>query len=219
MGPRMDICETSGLPIPMVPRLHLRKDYIKRNLRVWITQKCNGLVGAETVLTSWSLKLPHFMGVSIGPRMEICETSGLQIPMVPRLHLRNGYIKRNLRVWRTQKCNALVGAETVLTSAEPQTTPFHGDQYTAKNGNMLNFGVANLHATAFASKEWLYYKLRVWRAQKCNMLVGSVTVLTSAELQTTPFHRGQYRAKNGNMRKFGLTNPHGTAFAPKQWLY
>ena len=26
-------------------------------------------------------------------------------------------------------------------------------------------------------------------------------------------------AQNGNMRKFGPTNPNGTAFAPKQWLY
>ena len=30
---------------------------------------------------------------------------------------------------------------------------------------------------------------------------------------------GQYRAQNVNMRNFGPTNPHGTAFAPKQQLY
>ena len=58
------------------------------------------------------------MGVSIGPRMEICETSGLPIPMVLCF----------------QKCNALVGEEIVLTSAEPQTTPFYGSQYSTKNG-------------------------------------------------------------------------------------
>ena len=71
------------------------------------------------------------MGVSIGPRMEICETSMFSIPMVPCLHQGNGYIKRKLRVSRGQKRNALVGAETVLTSVEPQTTPFHGSQYRA----------------------------------------------------------------------------------------
>ena len=48
-------------------------------------------------------------------------------------------------------------------------------------------------------------------------LVGADTVLTSAEPQSTPFHGGQYRAQNGNMRNFGPTDPHGTAFAPKQW--
>ena len=37
-------------------------------------------------------------------------------------------------------------------------------------------------------------------------------------LETT-LHAGQYRAENGNMRNFGPTNPHGTAFAPKQCLY
>ena len=60
--------------------------------------------------------------------MEIFEISVLLIPMVPRLHQSNGYIKRKLRVWRTLKCIAQVGAETVLNSAEPKTTPFHGGQ-------------------------------------------------------------------------------------------
>ena len=66
------------------------------------------------------------MGGSIGPRMEICETSVLPIPMVQRLHQSNGYIKRKLRAWRVQKCIALVGADTVLTTAWKQSTPFHG---------------------------------------------------------------------------------------------
>ena len=30
---------------------------------------------------------------------------------------------------------------------------------------------------------------------------------------------GQYRDENGNIRNFGPTNPHGTAFALKQWVY
>ena len=75
-------------------------------------------------------KLPRFMGGSIGPRMEMLEISGLPIPMVPRLHQSNGYIKRKLRVWRAQKCIALVGAETVLTSVGLDTTLFNLGQYT-----------------------------------------------------------------------------------------
>ena len=66
------------------------------------------------------------MGGTIGPEMEICETSGLPIPMVLRLHQSNCYIKRNIRVWRAQKCIAQFGAQTVLTSVGPQITPFHG---------------------------------------------------------------------------------------------
>ena len=83
--------------------------------------------------------------------MEICETSGLPIPMVPRLHQSNGYIERKLRVWRAQKCNALVGAETVLTNAGPQTTRLHGGQYRAQNRNMRNFGLTNPHGTTFGN--------------------------------------------------------------------
>ena len=98
------------------------------------------------------------MGVSIGPGMEICETSGLPIPMVPRLHQSNGFIKRKLGEWRAQKCNAIVGADTVLSSAGPQTTPFHGGQHRARNGNMRNFGPTNPHGTAFAPKQWFHQK-------------------------------------------------------------
>ena len=125
-------------------------------------------------------KLLRFMGDSIGPGMEICETSGLPIATVPCLHYSNGYIKRKLRVWRAQICIALVGAETVLTSAGQQTTAFHG-QYKAENGNIRNFGRINPHCTAFTPKEWLYQReARVWRAQKFITLVGGETVLTCA---------------------------------------
>ena len=70
-------------------------------------------------------KLPHFMGGSIGPRMEICKTSALPIPMVPRLHQSNGYIKRKLRALTVQNCIVLVCADTVLTTAWKQSIPFH----------------------------------------------------------------------------------------------
>ena len=68
-------------------------------------------------------------GALPGPK-EICETSVLPIPMVPRLHQCNGYIKRKLRAWRVQKCIALVGEDTVLTSAGQQTTTCHWGHYS-----------------------------------------------------------------------------------------
>ena len=103
-------------------------------------------------------QLPRFMWCTIGPRMEICETSGLPIPIVLCLHQSNDYIKRKLRVRRVQKCTALVGADTLLTGARLQTTTFHGGQYRAQKGNMRNFGPTNPHGTAFAPKQWLYQK-------------------------------------------------------------
>ena len=59
---------------------------------------------------------------------------------------------KKLRAWRVQKCITLVGAHTVLTSAGPQNTPFHGGLYRAQNGNKLNFGPTNTHGTAFAKR-------------------------------------------------------------------
>ena len=103
-------------------------------------------------------KVPRFMGSIMGQRMEICETSALQMPIVPRLHQSNGFMKRKLRAWRVQKFISLVGADTVLTTAWKQSTPFHGGLYRAQNGNMRNFGPTNPHGTAFAPKQWLYQK-------------------------------------------------------------
>ena len=126
IGSRMEICGTSGLPVPMGPRVHQSNGYIKRKLRAWGVHKCIAIDGADTVLTSaWSKTTPCH-GSSIGSRMEICGISVLSILMVPRLHQINGYIKRKLRAWRVENCIALVGAGTVLTSAWPQTTPSHG---------------------------------------------------------------------------------------------
>ena len=102
--------------------------------------------------------LPRVMGGSTGSIKEICEISGLPIPMVPRLHQCNGYIKRKLRAWRVQKCIVLVGADVALTSAGPQTTPCQGGQYRVHQGNMRNFGPTNTHGTACAPMQWLYQK-------------------------------------------------------------
>ena len=100
---------------------------MKRKLGAWRVQKCIDLVGADTVTYHCvAANYPVSWGGGIAPRIEICGTSGLLIPMVLRLHQSNGYIKRKLRALRVQKCIALVGADTVLIRAWPQTTPFHG---------------------------------------------------------------------------------------------
>ena len=71
-------------------------------------------------------KLPVSWGGSLGPTMEICGILGLPILMVPCLHQTNGNIKRKRRAWKVQKCITLVGADTVLIGAGPQSNLFHG---------------------------------------------------------------------------------------------
>ena len=119
----MEICGTSGLPILMVPRLHQSNGNIKRKLRAWRVQKYITLVGADIVLRSAGPQSIPFHGGSIWPRMEISGNSCLPILMVLRFHENNINIKRELRAWRVQKCITLVGADTVLTSAGPQSNP------------------------------------------------------------------------------------------------
>ena len=125
IGPRMEICETSALPIPMVPPLHQLKGYIKRKLPAWRSKNVLPKSVQTPYLPLHGSTVPRFMVGSIWPRMEICETSALPIPMVPCLHQSNGYMKRKLWAWRGQNCIALVCAETVLTTAWKQSTPYH----------------------------------------------------------------------------------------------
>ena len=150
IGSTKEICETSSLPIPMVPRLHQCNGCTKRKQLAWRVQKCIDLLGADTVLNSAGPQTTPFHGGNIGSREEICETLSLQIPMVPHLHQCNGYIKRKLWPRRVQKCIALVGRDTVPTSAGRHTTPCHGGQYSVHYENMRNFGPTNSHGTAFA---------------------------------------------------------------------
>ena len=70
----------------------------------------------------------------------------------------NVYIKRKLRVLRTQKCIALVRGKTPPTCAGLQTTPFQGWQYRIEKGSMRNFWLTIPNGTAFAPKQWLYQK-------------------------------------------------------------
>ena len=69
------------------------------------------------------------------------------------------------------------------------------------------------------SNGYIKGKLCVWRAQKCIALVGAEIAHTSAGPKNSRLHGGRYRSDDGKMRKFMQLDPHGTAFAPKQWLY
>ena len=62
-------------------------------------------------------------------------------------------------------------------------------------------------------------KLRVWRDQKCILLVGAKTALNCEGRQNTPSRGRQYRAQNGKFGKLGRTYGHGTVFAPRKYLY
>ena len=212
----VEMLGNSGLPIAMVPCLHQRIAYIKRKLRVWRAQKCNFLISTKAAMTTTGLQTTPFHA---SPYKTESGKSGLRLAMVLCLHQRIAYIKRKLRVWIAKKCVALVCRKTPPTCTGLQTTLFHVWQYWAENGNMLNFVPTNPHCTTFAPKQCLYQKEAVWRAQECIALVRGKTPPTCAGLQTTQFHGWQFGAENRNMRTFGPTNPHCTAFAPKQWLY
>ena len=62
-------------------------------------------------------------------------------------------------------------------------------------------------------------KLRVWRDEKCILLVGAITPLTCAGRQNSPSRGRQYRALKGKFVKTGRTYGHDTVFAPSKYLY
>ena len=90
--------------------------------KMYYTSRCRyraNQCGAAKYPVSWGVvKVPEWnsiRGISV-----------LQIPIVPCLYQSNGNIKRKLRALTVQRCITLVGRDTVLTSAGPQITPFHG---------------------------------------------------------------------------------------------
>ena len=136
-------------------------------------------------------KVPSLIEGSIGARMEICRTSRQQILMVPCLHQSNGNIKRKKRAWRVQKCIMLIGADAILTSVGPHSTPFHVGLFKPQNGNMRISGLPILMVPRlYQSNGYMKRKLRAWRVQKCITLVCAGTTLTIAGLQSTPLNVG-----------------------------
>ena len=65
-------------------------------------------------------------------------------------------------------------------------------------------------------KDYIKRKLRVCRAQNCNLLVGAKTVPPGTVRQSTAFHTAPYIADNGNLRILRLDNRHDTVLALRQ---
>ena len=78
--------------------------------------------------------------------------------MVPCLHQGNIYTKRNLRVWRDQKCIPLVGAINPHTCEGRSNTLSRGRQYRAQNGKLGKLGRTCDHGTVFAPRKYLNQK-------------------------------------------------------------
>ena len=112
----------------------------------------------KPLLPVQAVKLPRLKGVGIGPSTETCVNWGGLIAMVPCLHQGNVHIKRNLWVWRDQKCIPLVSAKSPFTCAGRQTTPSQGSRYRPENGNFLKLWRTYRHGTVFAPRQYLYEK-------------------------------------------------------------
>ena len=91
-------------------------------------------------------------------RTETYVNSGGFTALVPCLHQGNIYIKRELGVWRDQKCIPLVGAKAPLTCAGRQTSLSAGRGYRAENGNLRKLGRIYRLGTVFAPRKYLYQK-------------------------------------------------------------
>ena len=85
---------------------------------------------------------------------------------------------------------------------------------------MQNFRPTNTHGTASAPMQWLYQKeatgmesSKMYCPSRCRYHTYQCGAVNH------PVSWGKNRVHQGNMRKFGPTNTHGTASAPMEWLY
>ena len=138
--------------------------------------------------------------------------------MVTFLHQGNIHTKQKLRVWRDQKCILLVGRKTipVRTIKLPR---LEGGGIGPRTESCVNWGgtiamVPCLHQGNIHTQR----KLRVWRDQKCILLVGGITPPTCAGRQTIPSRMMWCRAKTGKLGKLTGTYRHGNVFSLRQYL-
>ena len=95
-----------------------------------------------------------------------------------------------------------------------------GESLTGGVTHSYDTGSTFCHGTVFEPKHCLYQKEatgmespKMYSSSRCKNL----TCL--CRTANDPVSSSQYRAKNGNLWKFGSTFFHGTVFAPKQCLY
>ena len=153
--------------------------------------------------TSTGLQTTPSQWCSIGPRMEICVNSGVPFGMVPRFHqifiakgsYGNGE-SQNVLSYSVEKAYLPVRAYKLHHFMRFSIVP--RKEICGSSGLPIamvpRYHQCNVHVKP---------KLWVWRCQKCIPLVGAKTVLICTGLQTTPFHAGQCKDENRNLRKFG----------------
>ena len=129
IGSREEICENSGLPNPMVPRLHQFNGFIKRKLQACRVQKCIALVGADTVLTRAGLQTTPCHGRQYRVQRGNLRNFGPTKPHGTAFAPMQLFYQKDATGLESSKMYFLVGPDTVLTSAGPQTTPCHGFHY------------------------------------------------------------------------------------------
>ena len=105
-----------------------------------------------------AVKIPHLEGGSTGPRTESCVNSDGPFSMVPCLHQGNIYIKRNLRVWKDQKCIPLVGAIAPLNGAGRKLLRLEGGSLGPRTESCVNCHGPISQCTVFAPRKYLYQK-------------------------------------------------------------
>ena len=158
IGPRTETCVNSGGSIAFVPCVHQGNIYIKRQAGVWTIHNCIPHVGAKTTLTCRGSQTTLSEGRRYRAEMETCGNWRGSIALVQCLHQGNIYIKRELGLWRDQKCIPLEGAKTPLTCAGRETTPSQGRRYRAENGNLRKFRRIHRLRTVCAPRQYIYQK-------------------------------------------------------------
>ena len=204
----------------MLPSFHQSNVYLKRNLQVWIVQKCIPLVGAKTILTCVGRQTTQYRVSQFRAENGDLRKCGSTFRHGTVFALKQCLYQKAATGMESPKYIPLVGAKTILICVGRQTTQYRVSQFRAENGDLRKCGSTFRHGTVFALKQCLYQKeatgmeiLKMHSSSRCK----NRTYLYGR--QTTPSHVSQYRAENGNLRKSGSTFRYGTVVEPKQCLY
>ena len=183
IGPRTEICTHSGLPFPMVPCLPQSNVYIKRKLRLKRVQKCIPLVGANTALTCASLQTTPSHVRRYRAENGNLQKLGLPFTMIPCLHQSDVYIKRKPWVWESKNVFLLLMQKPDLPVRACKLPHLMWSAIVPRTESCRFSGLPFAMVWCLHQRNvYIKRKLRVWRVEKCILLVGVKIALTRAGL-------------------------------------
>ena len=222
IGPTVQICVNSVLPIAMVTCLNQWNVYIKRKLRVCTAKKNAIFVSLQkTPPRSTGLQRTQFHAAPYRADSTNLREFGATYRHCTVFAPKECLYQKEAKGKQPPIIVILVSVQKAHFAVRTYKEPcFMQRRIGSTVQNCENSGIAI--AMVPCLHQWNVYikrKLKASSAQKCKPCFGAKSPLRTTDLQRTLFHAAPYMADSTKLREFGDSYHHGTVFAPDKCLY